>query len=310
MIEPAVQELMQKVLEQLQGRRPRRAGAIAIGRSAASRSSPPSSDVTAAQQDRDRLRNEAEAYANRVVPVARGKAAAIIQAGGGLSRCRRSLRRPVRPSASARSMTQYKKAPDVTRERMYLETMESVYGGSGQGHRRSERQGQGVVPYLPLGRCTRQVRRGSAQMRSGARSSCIVVRRRASDRRDGVDVHRAADRAGAGPALRRAGAGPRPGHRAGAAFQDSVRRERRLSRQSHSRSSRRRSRKCSPPTIRRLEVDSFLRYRIVDPLKFYQTVGPPTARTASSASSSIRRCGGFSAMRRMTQIVRDNRAEL
>ena len=41
-------------------------------------------DVTAAQQDQNRLRNEAEAYANRVVPEARGKAAAIVQEAEGL----------------------------------------------------------------------------------------------------------------------------------------------------------------------------------------------------------------------------------
>jgi membrane protease subunit HflK len=45
---------------------------------------------------------------------------------------------------------QYKKAPDVTRERMYLETMERVLGGSDKIIVDSNQGAQGVVPYLPL----------------------------------------------------------------------------------------------------------------------------------------------------------------
>ena len=45
---------------------------------------------------------------------------------------------------------QYKKAPDVTRERMYLETMERVLGGANKIIVDSDQGAQGVVPYLPL----------------------------------------------------------------------------------------------------------------------------------------------------------------
>jgi membrane protease subunit HflK len=45
---------------------------------------------------------------------------------------------------------QYKKAPDVTRERMYLETMERVLGGSNKFIVDTNQGTQGVVPYLPL----------------------------------------------------------------------------------------------------------------------------------------------------------------
>ena len=45
---------------------------------------------------------------------------------------------------------QYKKAPDVTRERMYLETMERVLGGTDKIIIDSKDGAQGVVPYLPL----------------------------------------------------------------------------------------------------------------------------------------------------------------
>lgn len=79
-------------------------------------------DVTAAQQDQDRLRNEAEAYANSVVPEARGKAAAIIQEAEGYR-----LQTVAEAQGQAARFTQiydqYKNAPEVTRERIYLETM-------------------------------------------------------------------------------------------------------------------------------------------------------------------------------------------
>jgi len=50
---------------------------------------------------------------------------------------------------------EYKKAPDVTRERMYLETMERLFGGTDKIILDSGGQGSGVVPYLPLNELTR-----------------------------------------------------------------------------------------------------------------------------------------------------------
>ena len=101
-----------------------------------------------AQQDLQRLRNEAEAYANRVVPEARGGSARIIQEAEGYRE---------QTVAEARGQTarflsvyeQYKRAPDVTRERLYLETMERVLGGADKVII-DQPNGQGVVPYLPL----------------------------------------------------------------------------------------------------------------------------------------------------------------
>ena len=60
----------------------------------------------------------------------------------------------------------------------------------------------------------------------------------------------------------------------------------------------------------RLDVDSFLRYRIIDPLKFYQTVGSPERANSQLGfilNSAVRRVLGDATQ---TQIVRDNRAEL
>jgi membrane protease subunit HflK len=104
-------------------------------------------DVTAAQQDLQRQRNEAESYANRVVPEARGAAARIIQEAQGY---REQTVQEAQGQASRfdQVYAQYKNAPAVTRERIYIETMEKVLGGSDKVIVDSK---GGVLPYLPLG---------------------------------------------------------------------------------------------------------------------------------------------------------------
>lgn len=104
-------------------------------------------DVTAAQQDQQRLRNEAESYANRVVPEARGAAAAIVQEAEGYKT------QTVQEAAGQASRfeqvyTQYKNAPDITRERIYIETMESILAGADKTI--IDKTGAGVLPVLPL----------------------------------------------------------------------------------------------------------------------------------------------------------------
>lgn len=148
-IEPAVQELMQKILNQY------KAGVLVLQVQLQSVDPPEQviaafRDVTAAQQDQNRMRNEAEAYANRVVPEARGKAAATIQEAEGY-RLQTVAEATGQAARFNKIYEQYQKAPDVTRERMYLETMERVYGGMDKVIVDQGAQGTGVVPYLPLG---------------------------------------------------------------------------------------------------------------------------------------------------------------
>ncbi|NDA46293.1 MAG: FtsH protease activity modulator HflK, partial [Alphaproteobacteria bacterium] len=147
-IEPAAQELIQKVLNDY------RAGVLVLQVQLLSVDPPEQviaafRDVTAAQQDQDRLRNEAEAYANRVVPEARGAAERIKQEAEGY---REQTVAEARGQASRfdQIFTQYKNAPAVTRERMYIEAMERVLASSGKIII-DQQGGQGVVPYLPLG---------------------------------------------------------------------------------------------------------------------------------------------------------------
>ncbi len=84
-------------------------------------------DVTAAQQDQQRAVNEAETYANKVVPEAEGGAARIV-AEAQAYREQTILDAKGQTARYKQIYEQYKKAPAVTRERMYLETMERVLG--------------------------------------------------------------------------------------------------------------------------------------------------------------------------------------
>ena len=111
-------------------------------------------DVQAARIDQDRSVNEAQTYANRVVPEARGNVAKITQAAEAYSQ-QTVAEATGQTSRFLQIYDQYKKAPDVTRERMYLETMERVLGGADKIIIDSGKDGAGVVPYLPLNELTR-----------------------------------------------------------------------------------------------------------------------------------------------------------
>jgi membrane protease subunit HflK len=114
--------------------------------------------VQAAEQERDRLERQADAYANRVLAGSRGEAAQILEQ----AEAYRAQQINSAEGEAARFVSilqEYRNAPDVTRQRLYIETMEQVLGGidkvildesvtGGAG-------GQGIVPYLPLNELTR-----------------------------------------------------------------------------------------------------------------------------------------------------------
>jgi membrane protease subunit HflK len=114
-------------------------------------------DVQAARADAERLQNEAQAYANRVVPEARGRVAQILQAAEAY-REQTVVEARGQADRFLKIYDEYKKAPDVTRRRMYLETMERVLGGTDKIiiDPNTSQRGSGVVPYLPLGELGRQ----------------------------------------------------------------------------------------------------------------------------------------------------------
>jgi membrane protease subunit HflK len=110
-------------------------------------------DVQAARADSERAQNEAQSYANKVVPEARGRAAQITQG----AEAYREQTVAEAKGATARFLQvydEYKKAPDVTRQRMYLETMERLFGGTDKII--LDQGGGGVVPYLPLDQLSRR----------------------------------------------------------------------------------------------------------------------------------------------------------
>jgi modulator of FtsH protease HflK len=152
-IETAVQDLMQKTLDHY-------GAGIVVQQVQLQKVDPPAQvidafrDVQAARADLERAVNEAQTYANRVVPEARGRVAQITQAAEAY-KSQTVAEATGQTSRFLNIYEQYKKAPAVTRERMYLETMERVLGGTDKIILDSNSGGTGVVPYLPLGELTR-----------------------------------------------------------------------------------------------------------------------------------------------------------
>lgn len=104
-------------------------------------------DAVKAGQDRERLKNEAEAYANDVVPRARGLASRLKEEAEGY---RLSVIANAEGEASrfAQIFTEYQKAPQVTRQRMYLDTMQTVMNNTSKVV--VDQKGGNSLLYLPL----------------------------------------------------------------------------------------------------------------------------------------------------------------
>ena len=105
-------------------------------------------DVQAAKADKERAQNEAEAYANDVIPRARGEAAQILQQAEAYKKEVVALAEG-EASRFLAIYNEYRKARTVTQERMYLETMEKVMADINKIII-DKKSGGGVVPYLPL----------------------------------------------------------------------------------------------------------------------------------------------------------------
>ena len=108
-------------------------------------------DVQAAEQERDRVERQADAYANARLADARGESARVLEEAEAY-RARQVNGSIGEASLFSSVLTEYAQAPDVTRTRLYLETMERVLGDVDKIilEDTSSGGGQGVVPYLPL----------------------------------------------------------------------------------------------------------------------------------------------------------------
>lgn len=162
-IEDKTQELLQKTLDQY-------GAGILIANVQLQKSDPPGevidafNDVQRARQDKDRLQNEAQAYANSIVPVARGLAEKDIRE----AEAYREQQIQEAQGEASRFVSihdAYLTAPDVTRRRMYLETIGAVLGSAHKVIIDQDSNGSGVVPYLPLPEIEKR------QPRTGARTS-------------------------------------------------------------------------------------------------------------------------------------------
>ncbi|MGY0220005.1 FtsH protease activity modulator HflK [Endozoicomonadaceae bacterium StTr2] len=104
-------------------------------------------DVIRAREDEERAKNKAEAYANRIVPEARGKAQRIIEEANGY---RETIVAQAQGDADrfTKLLSEYHRAPEVTRERLYLETMEEVLGSTSKVL--VDVEGGNNMMYLPL----------------------------------------------------------------------------------------------------------------------------------------------------------------
>jgi modulator of FtsH protease HflK len=146
-IENETQEIIQSILDEYNS-------GIQVTQVQTQKSDPPDQvidafrDVQAARADMERSKNEAEAYANDVIPRARGEAAKIMQAA-------EAYKQKVVAAAEGEAsrfvsiFNEYDKAKEVTQERMYLETMEKVLADIEKVIIEKD-AGSGVVPYLPL----------------------------------------------------------------------------------------------------------------------------------------------------------------
>jgi membrane protease subunit HflK len=116
-------------------------------------------DVQRARAEEEQVQNEAQTYANKVIPEARGQVARINQAGEAY-REQTVAEATGQTSRFVKVLDEYKKAPDVTRQRMYLETMERLFSGTEKIILDSGNGGSAVVPYVALDEL---LRRGGGQ---------------------------------------------------------------------------------------------------------------------------------------------------
>ena len=147
LIETDTQEIIQEILDEYNS-------GIQITQVQTQKADPPDQvidafrDVQAARADMERSKNEAEAYANDVIPRARGEAAKILQAAEAYKK-EVVAKSEGEASRFLSIYNEYARAKQVTQERMFLETMERVLADINKIII-DKNAGSGVVPYLPL----------------------------------------------------------------------------------------------------------------------------------------------------------------
>ncbi|MDQ8022467.1 MAG: FtsH protease activity modulator HflK [Moraxellaceae bacterium] len=129
-------------------------------------------DAVKAGQDRERLKNEGEAYANDVIPKARGTASRLMEEAQGYS-ARVVSQAEGDGSRFKQVYTEYAKAPEVTRNRMYLDTMQQVYNNTTKIM--VDTSGSGNLLYLPLDKVMQAAGVATAAEATRAPESTVTV---------------------------------------------------------------------------------------------------------------------------------------
>jgi modulator of FtsH protease HflK len=158
--ELAVQKLMQSVLDSY-------GAGIRIDQIQLREVDPPPAviaafrDVQAARNERDTLQKTAQTYADNVVPRAKGEADRILAAAQGY-RDQTVAEATGQAGRFLKIYEEYKKAPDITRQRMFLEMQERVLSGADKIILDNRGGNQGVLPFLPLDQLQRTPRKPEA----------------------------------------------------------------------------------------------------------------------------------------------------
>jgi membrane protease subunit HflK len=166
-IQIAALQLMQQILDRYKT-------GITVSRITIQSAQPPEQvqaafdDAVKAGQDRERQKNEGQAYANDVVPKARGAASRLMQEADG-------YRQRVIATAEGDAtrfkqvLTEYSKAPAVTRERIYIDTLAQIYSSTSKVM--LDYKGSGNLLYLPLDKLMQQGAAGDAAIRAPAQAA-------------------------------------------------------------------------------------------------------------------------------------------
>jgi membrane protease subunit HflK len=137
-------------------------------------------DVIRAREDEQRSRNQAETYANGVVPEARGQAQRILEDANGY-RDETVSRAKGEGDRFTKLVAEYRKAPEVTRQRLYLDTMQEVFSNTSKVLVTGNKNGQSNLLYLPLDKMVESGRSTSTQVTGAAATSNEANARAAAD---------------------------------------------------------------------------------------------------------------------------------
>jgi membrane protease subunit HflK len=129
-------------------------------------------DAVKAGQDKERQKNEGQAYANEVIPKARGEASRLLQEAEGYQ-SKVVANAEGNASRFKQVLVEYQKAPAVTRDRMYLETMQQIFTNTSK-LMMDTKSGNNMI-YLPLDKLISQQDASTKSVGSNTQSATVAA---------------------------------------------------------------------------------------------------------------------------------------